>query len=110
MATLRKILGQANPAAATDGVLYTVPASTDSLISSIVVCETNGVATTIRISMKAVVGTTTTAATAIAWDMSIAANSTVVIAVGATIQAAGGLVVRSVSGNVTFTASGQENT
>jgi len=39
MATAYQILGQAYPTAATQTVLYTVPAATSSVISSIVVCN-----------------------------------------------------------------------
>jgi hypothetical protein len=110
MATTRKVLGQSNPAATTDATLYTVPAATDAVVSSIVVCETNGVATTFKISARGAGGTTTTAATAIVWSMTIPANGTVTLPLGITLQAAATLVVQAGTANVTFTAFGQENT
>jgi hypothetical protein len=39
---VRKTLGQSAPLAATDTVLYTVPANTDVVLSGIVICETGG--------------------------------------------------------------------
>lgn len=110
MATVRKVLGQTVTGAGTDATLYTVPGSTDTVVSSIVVCETNGVAATFKISARGAGGTTTTAATAIAWAMTIPANGTVTLPLGITLQAAATLVVNATTANVTFTAFGQENT
>lgn len=111
MATSRKVLGQSNPAATTDATLYTVPASTDAVISSIVAAEVGGAAATVKISVRGAGGTTTTAATAVAWNVALAAAQTLVFALGITLQAAGTLVVQASTANgVTFTAFGQENT
>jgi len=105
----RSVLGQQNPAAATDGTLLTVPASGDYVVSTITVTETNGVATTFKISVRGAGGTTTTAATAIAFGTPVGANQALAVTVGITLQAAGTIVVQSASGNVTFTAFGQAN-
>jgi hypothetical protein len=110
MATARKTLGQAKPAAATDGTLYTVPGATDTVVSSIVVSETGGTATTFRICTDAAGGAITAVGKSLAWDVAIAANSTVTFTIGATLAAASTVIVRSASGNCNFTAFGQENT
>lgn len=110
MATVRKQLGQANPAATTDATLYTVPSATDTVVSTIVVCETNGAAATVKISSRSAGGATTTAATAIAWNLALAANQTLTLTLGITLQAGATIVVQDSTGNVTFTAYGQENT
>lgn len=110
MATTRKVLGQAASGAGTDSTLYTVPASTDAVVSSLVLCETNGAAATVKISVRGAGGTTTTAATAIVWNLPIAANQTITLTLGITIQAAGTIVIQSSTANVTITAFGQENT
>lgn len=109
MATVRKILGQTQTGAGADATLYTVPASTDTVVSTIVVCETNGVAGTFKISPKTATATTT-AATAIAWNMAIAANQTITLTLGITLAAASLLVVQGSTANITFSAFGQENT
>lgn len=105
----RTVLGQANPAAATDGTLLTVPASQDYVVSTINIAETNGVATTYKISVRSAGGTATSAATAIAFSVPIGANQAVAVTIGVTLPAAGTIVVQSASGNVTFTAFGQSN-
>lgn len=110
MATVRKQLGQSNPGAATDATLYTVPAVTDTVVSSIVVAENGGAAATFRISSRSAGGTTTTAATAIAWNVPLAANQVIAFALGVCLQAAATLVVQASTATVTFTAYGQENT
>jgi len=110
MATARLTLGQAKPAAATDGTLLTVPALTDDVISSIVVSETAGAATTFRICTDAAGGAITAVGKSLAWDVAIAANSTVTFTVGATLAAASTVIVRSLSGSCNFTAFGQQNT
>jgi hypothetical protein len=112
MATVRKTLvtGARTAAAATDGVLYTVPGATDAVVSSIVIAETNGVATTVKVCTDSGGATTTAAARAVAWNMALGANQTIVLALGITLAAGSTIVFASASGNVTFTAFGQENT
>lgn len=110
MATVRKILGQSKPAATTDATLYTVPGATDTLVSSIVVAEVNGVATTFRICVDSGGGTTTAAGKAVAWNVAIGANSIVTLNLGITLAAAATVVIQAGTANVTFTAFGQENT
>lgn len=110
MATARKTLGQSKPAAATDGTLYTVPGATDAVVSSIVISETGGAATTFRVCSDSGGGTTTAVGKSLAWDVAIPANSIVTLVLGITLAAASTLVVRSLSGSCTFTAYGQENT
>ena len=109
MTTVRKTLGQTAPAAATDATLYTVPAATDAVVSSIVTCETNGVATTIKVCTDAAGGTITAAGKAIAWNMTLGAAGTEVLVIGPTLAAGSTIIVQSASGHVTFTAYGQEN-
>lgn len=51
MAETRKILAQAFPSAAVLTDVYTVGVSTQTVISTVVVCNTGGVGTTFRISI-----------------------------------------------------------
>jgi len=51
MATEYKVLGQSAPAATTATTLYTVPASTSAVCSTLVVCN-RGVSTTFRVSVR----------------------------------------------------------
>lgn len=109
MTTVRKTLGQSAPAAATDATLYTVPALTDAVVSTIVACETNGAATTIKVCTDAAGGVITAVGKAIAWNLPITANGTITFTIGAALAAASTIIVQSASGKVTFTAYGQEN-
>ena len=52
MADTFKVLAQSNPSAATLTDIYTVPASTSTTISTIVVCNRSSVATSFRISVQ----------------------------------------------------------
>lgn len=110
MATVRKILGQNKPAATTDATLYTVPASTDTVVSTIVVAETGGAVATFRICADSAGGTTTVVGKALAWNVAIPANGIVTLTLGITLAAAATLVIQGSTANLTFTAFGQENT
>jgi hypothetical protein len=52
MPTVYKVLGQAKPSAATLTTLYTVPASTSAIISTLVVCNTTENAEEVRIAVR----------------------------------------------------------
>jgi hypothetical protein len=52
MADTYKILGQSNPSAATLTELYAVPASTQTILSGISVCNRSSVATSFRVSVE----------------------------------------------------------
>lgn len=110
MATTRKILGQNKPAATTDATLYTVPGATDAVVSSITVSEVNAAAATVRICVDSGGGTTTVNTKSVAWNVALAANQTLVFALGITLAAASTIVIQASTANVCFTAFGQENT
>lgn len=110
MPTARKILGQSKPAATTDATLYTAPALTDTVVSSIVVAETGGATATFRICADSAGGTTTVVGKALAWNVVIPANSVMTFNLGITLPAGATLVVQASTANLTFTAFGQENT
>jgi hypothetical protein len=52
MATAYKVLGQSNPAATTATALYTVPAATEAVVSTIVICNQDAADATFRISVR----------------------------------------------------------
>jgi|SRR6267378_1033781 len=109
MAETRKVLGQAFPAAVTLAPLYTVPAATQAVSSTVTICEQAGVATTYRISV-AVAGAADTPAQYVAFDSPLQANETKGFTIGMTLGAADVIRVRSASGNVSFNAFGVELT
>lgn len=108
MAISYKILGQAHPAATTSTDLYTCPASTQTVVSTISVVnvtETQGKA---RIWV-AKAGATNAHVYAIMYDAPIAANSTNTFTLGITLDATDVIRVYSTNGNdLTFHAYGSE--
>lgn len=108
MAETRKILGQSKPNAATLTDLYTVPASTQVVGSSIVICN-QGAATTFRISV-AIAGAADTPAQYLAYDVAIAANTTVIFTIGITLGATDKVRVYNTLANCSFNLFGVEIT
>ena len=80
MATTLKQLGQLRPANTTAASLYSPGANTETIVKSILVCNTTGGAVTYRIFHDDD-GTTYDENTALFWEMSLAANSTDVLEV-----------------------------
>ena|SRR5579859_6587003 len=109
MAETRKVLGQLLPAAATLSALYTVPASTQTVVSSITVCEEGGAATTYKISV-AVNGAVDATSQYIAFSAALQANETKALTLGITLGTGDVIRVLSASGNVAFSAFGVELT
>lgn len=102
MAETLKVLGQAALAATTLTDIYTVPASTQAVISSIQVAERSGVATTVRISI-APAGAADALAHYIRYDAALAANGEIEIKGGLTLAATD--VIRAYAGAATVSVS-----
>lgn len=108
MGSILKVLGQQMPPDTNPVTLYTVPPSTSTVVSSFVVCNQAGTASTFRIAISAAGGSLATP-DYIFYDCPINANDTVSISSGITMQT--GAVVRCRSGNglISFSMFGQEN-
>jgi hypothetical protein len=52
MATTYKVLGQSNPSATTATSLYTVPAATQTIVSTVTVCNQSSTAGSYRIAVR----------------------------------------------------------
>lgn len=109
MATAYKVLGQSAPSATTATTLYTCPASTQTVISTISVCNRGTSTGTFRISIRPN-GAVLANQHYIAFDAAIAAKDTLFITVGATIDAADIVEVYASSANFSFNAFGSEIT
>ena len=107
MPTAYKILGQSAPNATTSTDLYTVPSSTQAVVSSIVVCNRDSAAATYRIS-TAIDGATLANAQYIAYDVTVGGNDSTIITIGATLGDTDKIRVYASSANLTFTAYGSE--
>lgn len=107
MATNYKVLGQSAPSATTATDVYTVPAATQTIISSIVVAERGGADATFRIAIRPN-GDTLATSHYIAFDTPISANDVVALTLGVTVDAADVVTVYASSGDVTFSLFGSE--
>jgi hypothetical protein len=107
MATTYKVLGQQNPSAATATTLYTVPASTQTVVSTISVCNRTGGELLFRIAIRPA-GATLSNEHYIAYDAKVAGNDTTFITVGATLGAADVITVYANTGSLSFNAFGSE--
>lgn len=109
MATAYKVLGQSAPSATTATTLYTVPASTQAVISTVTVCNRDTGAATFRIAVRPD-GTALANQHYIAYDTSIGANSVLTLTLGLTLGDTDVLTVYASTANVSFGAFGSEIT
>lgn len=107
MAQTLKVLGQVNLAATTLTAVYTVPASTSTVISSIVVCNRNAAARTFRLSV-AVAGAADDPKQYLVYDTSIAANTSLAFALGISLATTDVLKAYASAVDVTVQAFGVE--
>jgi hypothetical protein len=108
MANTYKVLGQANPSATTEAILYTVPSSTQSVVSSITVCNQNSSSATFRIAVRPSADSTTAAKHYLVYGTTIAGNDTIVLTIGVTLAASDKILVYPSTGNLSFAAYGSE--
>ena len=109
MPTTYRVLGQSNPSATTATTLYTVPAATQTIVSTITVCNRSASARTYRIAIKPATGTTLADEHYIAYDVAIAANDTTALTLGITLATGNSIQVYASAGSsLTFQAFGSE--
>ena len=107
MATTYKVLGQSNPAATTLTTLYTVPASTQTVISTITVANQAATAATYRIAVR-IAAAGISAAQYLAYDVSLPANATDTLTLGVTVAATDVISVYASTATMSFNAFGSE--
>lgn len=107
MATTYKVLGQSNPSATTATTLYTCPASTQTVISTITICNQAGTSGTYRIAVRPN-GATLSAEHYVVYDATIQANTTAAYTLGLTIDASDVVTVYASSTSLSFNAFGSE--
>jgi glucose-6-phosphate dehydrogenase assembly protein OpcA len=107
MPTTYKVLAQSNPSATTATTLYTVPASTSTVVSTITVCNQAASAATFRIAVRPA-GATLAAVHYVAYDVALAANDTTAITLGLTLATTDVVTVYASSATVSFHAYGSE--
>lgn len=103
-----KILGQAHPAGTSETDVYTVPASTETIVSTLTITNVTGSSANARVWAR-INGASTAHVNAILFDVPIAANSVAAFTLGLTLDASDVLTVRSSTGNsLTFQVFGSE--
>jgi hypothetical protein len=108
MAINYKILGQAHPATTAETDLYTCPAATQTIVSTLTITNVTASPASARVWAR-VNGAATAHLNAIIFDAPIAANTTVAFTLGLTVDAADVVTVRSTTGNtLTFQLFGSE--
>lgn len=103
------ITKQARPGAASTVDLYTVPAATRTLVSSLLIANDDTATATYRVT-HALAGAADAVGQRIAPDVSIPANSFDGMTIGGTLNATDVIRVRSSTGNVNFFLYGIEKT
>lgn len=109
MPETRLVLGQAFPAAATLTPLYTVPAATQAVVSTISVCNQSGTPATYSISV-AIAGAADTPAQYLAFNAQIGGDTSWDYTIGATLGAADVIRCESSNGAISFVAFGVQLT
>ena len=102
-----KVLGQAAPLATTETLLYSVPASTQAVISTFVCCNRGIISTSFHISISTG-GVATTDKDYIYYDVVIPKNETFVSTIGVTLAATDVVRVWAGNANLSFSIFGSE--
>lgn len=109
MAVAYKVLGQSNPTAATSTTAYTVPASTEAVVSSIIVCNRSATATSFRINIDPAGGGDANEQY-LYYDLPIPGNDTFIATVGLTLATTDLVRVYATLATLSFNVMGSEIT
>lgn len=107
MPTAYKVLGQSNPSATTATTLYTVPAATSSVVSSISIANLASSDASFRIAVRPA-GASLANQHYLAYDVTVGANDTTIITVGITLATTDVITVYASTANLVFHAYGSE--
>jgi len=102
-----KVLGQSAPSATTATAAYTVPSSTQAVISTITICNRAATQATYRIAIRPN-GATLANEHYISYDAIIPGNDMVAITIGITLDAADVVTVYASTANTSFNIFGVE--
>ncbi|KKK55548.1 hypothetical protein LCGC14_3073440 [marine sediment metagenome] len=109
MAIAYKQLGQIKNAAATQELLYVVPASTEAVVSSIIICNQSGTATSFRVAVLPGGGTVATT-DYIYFDLPISGNDTFIATIGLTLATTDEIEVYATLATLSMSVYGTEIT
>lgn len=109
MAEAYKVLGQLDAAATTLETLYTVPAATEGIVTTLTVCNRGATNTTFRIAVG-LAGAGIDNKQYIYYDVAIPANDTFAATLGITLETTDIFETYAGNGNLTFQIFGTEVT
>ena len=101
------MLGQVNPSATTATTAYTVPSATETVISTITVCNAGAVPATYRIAVRPN-GETLATKHYIVYDSTVAPQTTDTLTLGITLDASDVVTVYASTANFAFNLFGSE--
>jgi hypothetical protein len=107
VASTYKVLGQSAPAATTLTTLYTVPSATETVVSTIAVCNRSGSAGTYRIAVRPA-GASISNEHYVVFGATVAASDSILLTLGLTLSATDVLSVFASSADMSFSAFGSE--
>lgn len=107
MAVVYKVLGQSAPSATTETDLYTVPAATETIVSTLTVTNRSATAATFRVSVS-VNGAATATKDYLAYDLVCNGNGFVAFTIGATMDATDVVRIYASSADLSFNLFGSE--
>lgn len=107
MAITYKVLAQSSPSATTNTNIYTVPAATEAVISTIVVANRSASNRTFRIAIRPN-GDTIANQHYIAFDVTVGSSDSTTITLGITLGAADVVTVFASTGDLSFNVFGSE--
>jgi len=107
MAETIKVLGQSAPSATTETDVYTVPAATSAVVSSIIIANRDATSATYRIAVRPA-GATLANEHYAAYDITVGASDSTILTIGMTLAATDVITVYASSANLSFSVFGTE--
>ncbi len=107
MATTYKVLGQSAPSATTATALYTVPAATSAVVSTINVCNRSASSVDFRVAVRPA-GAALASQHYLCYDIAVPGKDSIALTLGVSLAATDVLEVYAGDGNLSFTAFGAE--
>ncbi len=108
MTAVYKVLGQSSPSAATNTDLYTVPAVTSTIVSTLVVANRSATASTYRVAVRPA-GAAIANQHYISYDVTVGGNGVVTMTLGLTLATTDVITVYTANATLSFSAYGVEN-
>jgi len=109
MPQTHKVLGQSNPAATTLVALYTVPASTQAVVSTLSICNLGTAAATFRVAVRPA-GATIANQHYVAYDAVVSAYDSIYLTLGISLAATDVVSVYASNTSIAFGLFGVEIT